>query len=58
MADGAVEPLYPQFSLAERDRRWAAVRALMRAERLDVIVVPNSARRMTRFFSTLSLNAP
>ena len=32
MADDAAEPLYPQFSLAERDRRWQAVRALMREQ--------------------------
>ena len=30
----------PRFSLAERDRRWAHVRALMRQEKLDVILVP------------------
>ena len=30
----------PQFSLEERDRRWARVRALMRSEGLDVILVP------------------
>jgi Xaa-Pro aminopeptidase len=41
--------LYPQFSLAERDRRWAAVRALMRAQKLDVIVVPNNTGHSTDF---------
>lgn len=30
----------PRFSLAERDRRWQRVRALMDAERIDVIVAP------------------
>ena len=30
----------PRFSLAERDSRWARVRALMRQEKLDVIFVP------------------
>jgi Xaa-Pro aminopeptidase len=33
---------YPRFSLAERDRRWKAVRDRMRRERLDVIVTPNN----------------
>ena len=33
---------YPRFSLAERDRRWAAVRARMRADGIDVIVAPNN----------------
>jgi Xaa-Pro dipeptidase len=30
----------PKFSRAERDRRWAKLRAMMRKEGLDVIVVP------------------
>jgi Xaa-Pro dipeptidase len=30
----------PRFSLAERDRRWARVRAFMRQEQLDAIFVP------------------
>jgi Xaa-Pro aminopeptidase len=30
----------PRFSLAERDRRWAAVRALMAEQGVDVIVTP------------------
>jgi hypothetical protein len=29
---------YPRFSLAERDRRWKAVRDLMQQHRIDVIV--------------------
>jgi Xaa-Pro aminopeptidase len=33
---------YPRFSLAERDRRWRAVRDLMRRERLDVVVTPQN----------------
>jgi hypothetical protein len=33
---------YPRFSLAERDRRWKAVRKLMRQQTLDVIVTPNN----------------
>jgi Xaa-Pro aminopeptidase len=33
---------YPRFSLAERDRRWRAVRELMARERLDVIVTPQN----------------
>jgi Xaa-Pro dipeptidase len=42
-------PLYLQFSIAERDRRWAAVRKIMRDERLDVIVVPNNTGHSTDF---------
>jgi Xaa-Pro aminopeptidase len=34
---------YPRFSLAERDRRWNAVRALMRRENIDVIVTPQNS---------------
>jgi Xaa-Pro aminopeptidase len=34
---------YPRFSIAERDRRWRAVRALMRAQNLDVIVTPQNS---------------
>src|SRR5205807_5662427 len=39
----------PQFSLAERDRRWTAVRKLMAADNLDVIVVPNNTGHSTDF---------
>jgi hypothetical protein len=31
---------YQRFSLAERDRRWQAVRALMARDHLDAIVAP------------------
>ncbi|MGE5538875.1 MAG: M24 family metallopeptidase [Gemmatimonas sp.] len=41
--------LYPMFSLAERDRRWALVRKLMREKNLDVIVVPNNTGHSTDF---------
>src|ERR1041384_3701522 len=34
---------YPRFSLTERDRRWQAVRALMRTQNLDVIVTPQNS---------------
>ena len=34
---------YPRFSIGERDRRWRAVRALMRAQNLDVIVTPQNS---------------
>ena len=34
---------YPRFSLAERDRRWQAVRELMRQHDLDVIVTPQNS---------------
>lgn len=36
----AGRPDVPKLSLAERDRRWAAVRAMMERERLDVLVAP------------------
>ena len=41
--------IYPKFSLAERDRRWALVRKAMAAEGLDVIVVPNNTGHSTDF---------
>ncbi len=34
---------YPRFSIAERDRRWRAVRGLMRRQNLDVIVTPQNS---------------
>jgi len=34
---------YPRFSLAERDRRWKAVRELMRQQNIDVIVAPQNS---------------
>jgi Xaa-Pro aminopeptidase len=40
---------YPRFSLAERDRRWRAVRDLMRQRRIDVIVTPNNTGHSTDF---------
>ena len=43
--------LYPKFSLAERDRRWKAIREKMRAQKLDVIVVPNNTSHSTDFQS-------
>ena len=42
---------YPRFSLAERDRRWKAVRAMMREQNLDVIVCPNNTGHSTDFQS-------
>ena len=42
---------YPRFSLAERDRRWKAVRALMREQNIDVIVCPNNTGHSTDFQS-------
>lgn len=33
---------YPRFSLAERDRRWQAVREKMAAQNIDVIVTPQN----------------
>jgi len=46
LADGQ---LYPMFSLAERDRRWALVHKLMREKNLDVIVCPNNTGHSTDF---------
>jgi Xaa-Pro aminopeptidase len=40
---------YPRFSLAERDRRWNAVRELMGQHRIDVIVTPNNTGHSTDF---------
>ncbi|MGZ8483799.1 MAG: M24 family metallopeptidase, partial [Candidatus Binatia bacterium] len=34
---------YPRFSIAERDRRWQAVRELMRQQNLGVIVTPQNS---------------
>ena len=34
---------YPRFSLAERDRRWKAVRELMRQQNIDVTVAPQNS---------------
>jgi hypothetical protein len=43
---------YPRFSLAERDRRWKAVRAMMREQNIDVIVCPNTTGHSTDFQSS------
>src|SRR3954447_26204490 len=40
MADVAERLDVPHFSQAERDRRWARVRALMARDGIDVIVAP------------------
>ena len=40
---------YPRFSLAERDRRWKAVRAKMAEAGIDVIVCPNNTGHSTDF---------
>lgn len=40
---------YPRFSLAERDRRWKAVRELMARQRTDVIVTPQNTGHSTDF---------
>jgi Xaa-Pro aminopeptidase len=40
---------YPRFSLAERDRRWKAVRELMHAQNFDVIVTPQNSGHSTDF---------
>lgn len=40
---------YPRFSLAERDRRWKAVRELMVQQRIEVIVTPQNTGHSTDF---------
>lgn len=40
---------YPRFSLAERDRRWKAVRELMSEQEIDVIVAPANTGHATDF---------
>src|SRR4029077_8253300 len=40
---------YPRFSIAERDRRWNAVRELMRQQRFDVIVTPQNSGHSTDY---------
>ncbi|HEY1269527.1 MAG TPA: hypothetical protein VGH16_19870, partial [Candidatus Binatia bacterium] len=36
------KPIIPTFSLAERDRRWSAVRAEMKKANLDAVIgLPN-----------------
>lgn len=42
---------YPRFSLVERDRRWKAVRSMMREQGIDVIVTPNNTGHSTDFQS-------
>jgi len=46
--DEGLDP-YPRFSLAERDRRWAAVRARMAAQGIDVLVTPQNSGHSTDF---------
>ena len=40
---------YPRFSLAERERRWTAVRARMAQQGLDAIVTPQNTGHSTDF---------
>jgi Xaa-Pro aminopeptidase len=48
MADATPAPLaYRRFSLAERDRRWAAVRRLMARDGLAAIFAPNNPGNST-----------
>src|SRR5579885_1777472 len=35
-------PVFPEFSLEERDRRWCRVRELMRAHNVECMIVPPS----------------
>lgn len=40
---------YPRFSLAERDRRWSAVRERMAAAGIDALVTPQNSGHSTDF---------
>ena len=42
---------YPRFSLAERDRRWKAVREKMAEQNIDVIVTPQNTGHSMDFQS-------
>lgn len=52
----------PKFSVAERDRRWGVVRALMARDRLDAIVAPPNTglfdmfQANTRYLTGLGIN--
>ncbi len=41
--------LYPLLSLAERDRRWTAVRELLERENLDCLITPNNTGHSAHF---------
>jgi Xaa-Pro aminopeptidase len=48
--EGVVTPaerLFPQFSLAERDRRWTLVRSLMAKQGLQAIIAPPNTGHVT-----------
>lgn len=40
---------YPSFSLAERDRRWSTLRAIMERENVDCVIAPNNTGHSTHF---------
>ncbi len=46
---GDAEYPYPLLSLAERERRWTALRELMRQQEMDVIVAPQNSGHSTDF---------
>src|SRR5438067_12934796 len=46
---GDAEYPYPLFSLAERDRRWSALRKLMNEQEMDAIVAPDNSGHSTDF---------
>jgi len=46
---GDAEYPYPLFSLAERDRRWSALRKLMNEQEMDVIVTPHNSGHSTDY---------
>jgi Xaa-Pro aminopeptidase len=46
---GDAEYPYPLFSLAERERRWTALRQLMRQQGIDTIVAPQNSGHSTDF---------
>lgn len=59
----ALQSHLPQLSLAERDRRWAAVRAALAARNLDVLLAPANSGRWeqlqadARYLSCIGGNA-
>ena len=51
------DAIYEQFSPAEYARRYAALRAKMRADKLDVVIVPGPQSRATISVSSSSQSA-
>ncbi|HEU4342519.1 MAG TPA: Xaa-Pro peptidase family protein [Candidatus Binatia bacterium] len=49
--DGLEKVVLPKFSLAERDRRWKAVRQAMSDKGIDCLVVTGSTEKWDHFFA-------